>query len=82
MLTTIGLAMILEAAAPEPSKGFDLGIWYALVIIGVAAFVVFYVVKRISDIAVNRKTQAMIRQFSEVKEPDPSLTGEDDEAKA
>lgn len=68
LLTIMGLANLLEAAPPEPSRGFDLGIWYALVIIGVAAVVIFYVVKRISDIAVNRKTQAMIRQFSDLKD--------------
>jgi hypothetical protein len=79
LLTTLGLANFLEGAAPAPSKGFDLGIWYALIIIGVVAFVVFYVVKRITDIAVNRKTQAMIRQFSEIKESDPSVSEEEEE---
>jgi hypothetical protein len=70
LVSTLGLVSILDATAPAPSKGFDLGIWYALVIIGVLAFVVFYVIKRISDIAVNRKTQAMIRQFSDVENGD------------
>ena len=70
MVSRLGLVSFLEAAAPAPSKGFDLGIWYALVIIGALAFVVFYVVKRISDIAVNRKTEAMIRQFSDIEQND------------
>lgn len=70
LVSRLGLVSFLEAAAPAPSKGFDLGIWYALVIIGASAFVVFYIIKRISDIAVNRKTEAMIRQFSDVESND------------
>ncbi len=71
MVSKLALVNILDATAPvAPSKGFDVGIWYALVIIGALAFVVFYVIKRISEITVNRKTQAMIRQFSDGEEGD------------
>ena len=78
MFTTMGLANLMEAA-PAPAKGFDFAIWYVLVVIGVSAVVIFYVIKRISDIVVNRKTQAMIRQFSEIKESDPVPDDDEDE---
>jgi hypothetical protein len=69
VLTILGLSMLWEAAPPKPSKEFDLGIWYALVVIAVVAFVVFYVVKRVSEIAVKKKTDALIREIGEDRVP-------------
>ncbi len=69
MLTILTLASLAEAIPPKPSSEFSGGIWYVLIVVAVAAFIGFYVVKRISDIAVKRKTEALIRK---VGEPDSS----------
>ena len=47
MLTISGLSMLWQAAPPEPSKEFDLGIWYALVVIAVIALVVSAIVSAV-----------------------------------
>lgn len=70
MLTIFAFITVLEAAPPSPPKGFDFGIWYALIVIGVGAFVLFYAVKRISDIVIKRKTEALIREVGDEPKPD------------
>ncbi len=65
MLTISGLSMLWQATPPKPSKEFDLGIWYALVVIAVIAFIAFYAIKRVSDIAVKKKTEALIREIGD-----------------
>jgi len=55
--------MLLQATpvVPAPSQGINSVIWQWLIIISVGAFVIIYAIKRISDVVVARKTQAMIR---------------------
>ena len=67
MVTMLSLAVLAEAAPPKPSDEFSGAIWYVPVIVAVAAFVLFYIVKRISDIAVKRRTEAMIREVGEAE---------------
>ena len=66
----LGLTVFLQAAPPAPSNGYSWGIWYVLVVVAAVAFVAFWVLKRISDIAARRKTATMIREIGEAKEPD------------
>jgi hypothetical protein len=62
VLKALGLAIILASSPPEPSSsGIDVSIWKWVIIIGVAAIIVFYAIWRISQIVVNRKTNAIIR---------------------
>ncbi len=75
MLTISGLSMLWQAAPPKPSKEFDLGVWYALIVIAAIAFIAFYVIKRVSDIAVKKKTEALIR---EVGDDRPAKAGDDE----
>ena len=70
VLTILGLSMLWEATPPKPSKEFDPGIWYALVVIAVIAFIAFYVVKRVSEITIKKKTEALIREIGEEKSPE------------
>jgi hypothetical protein len=61
-LKALGLAIILASSPPAPSSsGIDVSIWKWVIIIGVAAVVVFYAIWRISQIVVNRKTDSIIR---------------------
>jgi hypothetical protein len=61
-LKALGLAIILASSPPAPSSaGIDVSIWKWVIIIGVAAVVVFYAIWRISQIVVNRKTNSIIR---------------------
>ena len=74
-LTAIS-AILLQAtpAVPEPSQGINSAIWHWLIIISVAAFVIIYTLKRISDVVANRKTETMIRNVvgDDVKKDDGS----------
>jgi hypothetical protein len=54
---------IFGAPVPSPAaSGFEFGIWRWVIIIGVGAVVLFYAIKRISDVLVNRKTDLIIRE--------------------
>lgn len=48
-------------AAPAPSMGIELVVWKWVIIISVVAVAALYVVKRIADVVVKRKTDAAIR---------------------
>jgi hypothetical protein len=62
VLKALGLAIILASSPPAPSSaGIDVSIWKWVIIIGVAAIIVFYAIWRISQIVVNRKTESIIR---------------------
>ena len=62
VLKALALAIILASSPPAPSSsGIDVSIWKWVIIIGVAAVVIFYALWRISQIVVNRKTNAIIR---------------------
>lgn len=61
MLTNL-LTTLVSPSPPAPSStSIDLAIWKWVIFIGVAAVIVFYAIKRISEIVVARKTDAMIR---------------------
>ncbi|MCP4196340.1 MAG: hypothetical protein GY762_04245 [Proteobacteria bacterium] len=61
-LKALGLAIILASSPSAPSSsGIDVSIWKWVIIIGVAAVVLFYAIWRISQIVVNRKTNSIIR---------------------
>ncbi len=64
-LTVLGLKLLLQAEPIAPSKGQNWGMWYILVIVVCVTVVGFWLLKRISDIAVKRKTDAMIREIGE-----------------
>ena len=69
MLQASRLAIILSEFAPKPtSSGVELGVWKWVIIIGASAIALFYVVKRIADVVVKKKTDDMIRSVGE----DPS----------
>ncbi len=56
------VAPLLAASDPAPSStSISLEVWKWVIIIGVAAVIVFYVIKRVADVVVKRKTAAMIR---------------------
>ncbi len=60
---TISLATILSSSPPAPSSGnLELSMWKWVIIIGVAAVVIFYIIKRVSEIVVDRKTETIIRE--------------------
>ena len=65
MPSLLGLITWMQAAPPAPSKAYSWGLWYVLVVVGAGAFVVFWVIKRVADVAANRKTAAMIREAGE-----------------
>jgi hypothetical protein len=56
------LLSMLAEAAPTPNTGADWGIWKWVVIIGGGAIALIYLVRRISDVVVKKKTATMIRE--------------------
>ncbi|MDJ0766179.1 MAG: hypothetical protein QNJ97_24565 [Myxococcota bacterium] len=63
------------AYQPSPtSSGIDLALWKWVIAIGVGAVVIFYLIKRVSDIVVKKKTDAMIRSVEKDTENDPRST--------
>ena len=67
-------ATILAPSPPAPSStSIDLAMWKWVIFIGLAAVVVFYIVKRISEIVVTRRTESIIRDVV------GKNTGEDNE---
>ena len=73
MPTFFGMTMMLQAAPATPSKGGNWGMWYILVVVAVVAFIAFWILRRVSDIAAKRKTEAMIREVGEPKSMDAEL---------
>ena len=59
----------------ETAMAVDLTVWKWVIIIGVAAIVILYAVKRLADVAVKKKTANMIREV--VGEDDTTDSGED-----
>lgn len=55
-------SIIMAEAPPEPSTAIELVVWKWVVIIGVAAVVIFYAIKRVSEVVVRRKTATMIKE--------------------
>ncbi len=62
MLAISSLTAIFNSQDPAPSSAsIDLAYWKWVIIIGAVAVVVFYAIKRIADVVVKKKTDAMIR---------------------
>ncbi len=64
------ITSLLQAVATEPvtepaSPEINLVVWKWVIIIGVAAIVAFYVIKRVADVAVKKKTDDMIRSVED-----------------
>jgi len=63
-MTNLGATTLLGIFCQTPkSTSIDFTYWKWVVLVGVAAVVVFYVLKRISDIVVDRKTDKLIREI-------------------
>ena len=54
-------AILASSPSGPPSSGIDVSIWKWVIIIGVAAVIVFYAIWRVSQVVVNRKTNNIIR---------------------
>lgn len=78
MPTFLGLTIFLQAEPLSPAEGSSWGIWYIVVAAAAVAFVGFWILKRISDIAAQRKTAAMIREVGEEKPQSAESSAEDD----
>ncbi len=59
--------------------GIDLSFFKWVAIVGVAVFVLFYIIKRVADFTVNKKTEAMIRDAAK-PDRDGSRNVEPDES--
>lgn len=65
MITTTMLAALLAEAAQAPAEGgfsIDLAIWKWVVIIGAGAIVIAWLVRRIAEVVVKRKTERIIER--------------------
>jgi len=61
----ISVALQAEANSPvagETSTSIDLTVWKYVIIIGLSAITILYIVKRVSEIVVKKKTETMIRE--------------------
>ena len=61
---TVALSVIAQAKpepAPASNSPIELAVWKWVVIIGIAAIIILYAVKRISEVVVKKKTDEMIR---------------------
>jgi ATP/ADP translocase len=61
------LTALFQQPASKAPTGIDVSIWKWVIIIGVSAIIIFYGIKRISEIVVKRKTDMMIRDVVEEK---------------
>lgn len=61
-LLSVWLAEAAEANPAEGSFGVDLAIWKWVIIIGAGAVAVTWLVRRISEVVVARKTRSIIEQ--------------------
>jgi uncharacterized membrane-anchored protein YhcB (DUF1043 family) len=70
-------AIILSSPKPPaPSTSIELTVWKYVIIIAVAAIVIFYIIKRVADIVVKKKTQTMIREVGEAGSDSNNTAGE------
>ena len=67
MTAISNLTTFLQATKPA-SSGIDVSIWKWVIVIGVTAVVIFWGIKRVADIVVNKKTDEMIRNVGEDSE--------------
>lgn len=84
-------ATLAQAAPPaETSVEIELSVWKWVIIIGVAAIIIIYVIKRVSEVVVKKKTDTMIRRvvgeepaqgadsgWDDMKQLDEDLDGKD-----
>ncbi|MCU0661894.1 MAG: hypothetical protein MUC50_06155 [Myxococcota bacterium] len=54
-------SLCIAASGPSPAGSVELGMWKAVVVIGVGAFVVFGILRRLSAVMAKRRTDEMIR---------------------
>lgn len=56
------LSVLIFAASGPPSAGStELGMWKLVIIIGVGAFIFFWMLRRVSTLMAKRRTEEMIR---------------------
>jgi hypothetical protein len=64
-ITTVPIALLAKAAEAAPTDGsftIDLAIWKWVVIIGLGAVAAIWIVRRLSEVIVARKTRRIIEQ--------------------
>lgn len=76
MNTISSLSAFFQAQAPKASSSIDVSIWKWVIIVGVTAVIIFYGIKRVSDIVVKRKTDMMIRSVGDNGENGEKTDGE------
>lgn len=62
IVSLVNSALAQAAPPAEGSVEIELAVWKWVIIIGVAAVIIIYVVKRISEVVVKKKTDTMIRR--------------------
>ena len=75
LFTSSMISTIAQATPPETSVEIELSVWKWVIIIGVAAIIIIYAVKRISEVVVKKKTDTMIKRVVGV---DPAEKGEEE----
>ena len=61
------MAIFCKPGPKAPSSSIDVSIWKWVIVIGVVAVILFWGIKRISDIVVKKKTASMIRDVVDNK---------------
>lgn len=64
-MTISSLTAFLLAQASNTQSSIDVTVWKWVIIIGVTAIIVFYGIKRVSDIVVKKKTEELIRSVGD-----------------
>ncbi len=62
LVSVMAQAQTQVPPAEESSMAIDLAVWKYVIIIGLSAITILYVVKRIAEVVVKRKTATMIRE--------------------
>ena len=79
LLNSPWISILAQAAPPpETSVEIELSVWKWVIIIGVAAIIIIYAVKRISEVVVKKKTDTMIKRVVGVDPAKDEEAGWDD----
>jgi len=78
LFTTPLISTLAQATQPETSVEIELSVWKWVIIIGVAAIIIIYAVKRISEVVVKKKTDTMIKRVVGVDPAKGEEAGWDD----
>lgn len=66
VMMNLSIRTFLSVLGQTPrSTSIDFAYWKWVVLVGVAAVVVFYVLKRVADVVVDRKTDKLIREVED-----------------